>query len=394
MPNLISRVVLMLLVFAPPLYAGITSMDNQSNGFESQGDFLLDLDQFNENDGIQEGLGPVYNAQSCGGCHGNTIAGGGSQITELRAGRLYGTLFTEHPGGSLINDRALDPSIQETVSILDTVIALRLSLNLLGDGYVEAIPDSEFTRIQAAQPYSQRGTIILVPVLEAAPNVTRIGRFGWKNQHASLLSFSADAYRNEMGITSPLQPTENSSNNRSVAAYDAVPDPEDAAVPGHPFGGAVEAFTRLMRSFRVPEPAFQGADARLGEMQFNSVGCKNCHTASITTAPSYTALNGGTFIVPSVLANKTIHPYSDFMLHDIGTGDGIVQNGGAATRNMLRTAPLWGLRTRTRLMHDGLSFTPRDALLRHAGQAASVVQSYNALTATQKTLLLAFLDSL
>ena len=93
----------------------------------------------------------------------------------------------------------------------------------------------------------------------------------------------------------------------------------------------------------------------------------------------------------------TIHPYSDFLLHDIGTGDGIPilpQPEYAATASQIRTAPLWGLRTRNRLMHDGLSFTRQEAIGRHAGQAAGAVAAYNALTSDQQTQVIAFLDSL
>ena len=94
------------------------------------------------------------------------------------------------------------------------------------------------------------------------------------------------------------------------------------------------------------------------------------------------------------LASKVFHAYSDFMLHDVGTGDGIVQNGGPATRNMIRTAPLWGLRIRTRLMHDGASLTPNDAILRHNNQAAQVIQIYLSLTTAERQQILAFLDTL
>lgn len=92
-----------------------------------------------------------------------------------------------------------------------------------------------------------------------------------------------------------------------------------------------------------------------------------------------------------------VHPYSDFLLHDIGSGDGIPilpTADYASTANQIRTAPLWALRTRNRLMHDGLTFTRDDAIQRHAGQAASVTSQYNALSASQKNQLLAFLDSL
>jgi CxxC motif-containing protein (DUF1111 family) len=97
------------------------------------------------------------------------------------------------------------------------------------------------------------------------------------------------------------------------------------------------------------------------------------------------------------VGNKMIHPYSDFLLHDIGTGDGIPLLPGAefaSTMTQIRTAPLWALRTRNRMMHDGLSFTQEEAITRHAGQATAAKNAFVALTATQRTALLAFLDSL
>ena len=99
----------------------------------------------------------------------------------------------------------------------------------------------------------------------------------------------------------------------------------------------------------------------------------------------------------AALGNKVIHPYSDFLMHNIGTGDGIpIQptDQYAGTANQIRTAPLWGLRTRNRLMHDGLSFTRQDAILRHAGQAGAVTRRYRALTSAQQQSLMAFLNSL
>ena len=112
------------------------------------------------------------------------------------------------------------------------------------------------------------------------------------------------------------------------------------------------------------------------------------------TANRCQPINGGEFKVPEALARKIIHPYGDFLLHDIGTGDFIVQNGGPITRTRVRTAPLWGVRTRTNLMHDGETFTFNDAILRHAGEASQVRARYQALTATQKRQLITFLESL
>lgn len=391
-----------LVLLAAPLVYAVTAVeapagfDDQTNGFTSQTQFDLDKAIFDEAEEIDEGLGPVYNAQSCRECHQNPVSGATSQVTELRVGRFDGFTFFDRPGGSLISDRAINPAIQERVAGEDNVQTFRTSLNVLGDGFVEAIANSTLQSIQANQPSSLRGTIINVPVLEA-PGQTRIGRFGWKNQHASLVSFAADAYLNEMGITSPRQPNENTSNGASVAAFDEVPDPEDAAGPGAPNGVDVEAFARFMRSTKVPprDTALAAtADARAGELLFTQIGCHHCHTPTITTAPAGTLINGGAFTVPPALGDKIIYPFSDFMLHDVGTGDGIVQNGGQSTRNKLRTPPLWGLRTRSRLMHDGATFTRNNAILRHRNEAAGVIANYNSLSTTQKNQLITFLNSL
>jgi CxxC motif-containing protein (DUF1111 family) len=371
--------------------------DNLTNGFEAQAAMDVDRDTFDEVEQIADGLGPLYNAQACRECHQNPVSGANSQITELRAGTFDGANFTDHPGGSLINDRAINANIQERGLGIDNVVTQRSSLNVLGDGFVEAIADTTIQNIAAAQPSGQRGTVITVPVLEAAAGTRRVARFGWKNQHASLLSFSADAYLNEMGITSPLQPTENTNNGVSVAAFDTVPDPEDAATPANPFGPDVEAFARFMRSTKAPArdaAASATSDAITGANLFNSIGCNVCHVTSITTAPAGTVVNGGKLTIPAALGDKIIHPYSDFLLHDVGTGDGIVQNGGAVTRTKMRTIPLWGGRTRSRLLHDNSVTTRNLAILAHFGQANPSVNNYINLSLTQKNQLISFLTSL
>ncbi|MFN0121128.1 MAG: di-heme oxidoredictase family protein [Blastocatellia bacterium] len=368
--------------------------DGKTNGMVVQNVFDEDLRGFAERDEAADGLGPVYNAQSCAECHQNPVVGGGSQVTVLRAGRrdAQGN-FVDASGGSLINDRAIHPALQERVGDGDNIRALRMSLSILGDGFVEAIDDGTLLEIARRQPIQSggqiRGQAIMVPLLEA-PGVTRVGRFGWKNQHASLLSFSADAYLNEIGITSFLLPRENTSMGRSVAAFDTVPDPEDTE-------NDVEIFARFMRATQAPSRDAALAttpDARMGEQLFGQIGCAICHTPVIRTAPAGTALNGGAFVVPPALGGKIIRPWGDFLLHDVGTGDGIVQNGGPETANKLRTAPLWGLRTRNRLMHDGLSLTYDEAIRRHRGEAGATTMRYNQLTERQRQQIQRFLHSL
>src|SRR5213082_788207 len=132
--------------------------DNLTNGFLSQATMDADRATFEERDDISKGLGPVYNTQSCRECHQNPVTGAISQITELRAGHVAPSGdFVHAPGGSLINDRAIDASIQERVPQSEEVRTFRTSLNTLGDGFVECVADTTLAAIQAAQPLAQQG---------------------------------------------------------------------------------------------------------------------------------------------------------------------------------------------------------------------------------------------
>ena len=384
-----------------------TGFDSLTNGFTVQGpaydtlnkNNVVPLRSFNDNrflfeevETIEDGLGPTYNAQSCKECHQNVVTGGASQVAEHRTGRTENGEFFESLGGSLVQSRATHPDIVERVAVADDIRTFRISTNTLGNGFVECIANSTLMAIRDRQPEAMRGTALSVPVLEAGSKA-RIGRFGWKSQHASLESFSVDAYLNEMGITSPLLPEENTSSGRFVgfgSPFDPVADPEDD-------GKDIVAFANFMRSTKAPSRGPITPDVQAGESLFTQTGCALCHTPSITTARPGTKINGNAFTVSDALGNKIIHPYSDFLLHDVGTGDGIPvlpTPEFASTASQIRTAPLWALRTRNRLMHDGLSFTTQEAIRRHAGQATSVTSKYNALSDTQKNQILAFLDSL
>ena len=182
------------------------------------------------------------------------LLGGGSQIAEKRAGRFLNNIFTDHPGGSLIQDRANSGATQETVFPGHNVVTLRASIPVLGVGFVEAIANTTLTNLRSAQPSAQRGTLISVPVFER-PGTTRFGRFGRKNQQASLVSFAADACVNEMGITSPLQPDEPTSNGTVVD--DPVDGVDDEGVD-------VELFALFMRDSKVPPRGPINADVNAG----------------------------------------------------------------------------------------------------------------------------------
>jgi CxxC motif-containing protein (DUF1111 family) len=351
---------------------------------------------FSEVETVEDGLGPTYNDKGCASCHSQTVVGGSSQTRELRAGNFVNGVFTEPPGNqnrSLIQLRSIAAPIAETLNVIanQNVRAFRTSLNTIGDGFIEAIDSNDIEAVRLAQPAGFVGPRINVAVVEAN-GALRTGRFGWKAQHASLVSFAGDAYLNEMGITNPFDGSdglvENNSLGRSVAAFDTVEDPEDE-------GEDVLAFAQFMRQTRAPGRGPITTAVNNGATLFAQISCSICHTPSFTTLPAGAVINRGAFTVPAALGNRTIRPFSDFMLHDIGTGDGIVQNGGAGTRNMVRTPPLWGVRTRPELMHDGLSLTFNDAIQRHAGVGGTTARNnFNALSAAQRADVIAFLRSL
>lgn len=400
--------------------------DNQPNGLTDAATFTMDRGKFEEVEAIGDGLGPIFNAQSCRECHQNPVSGSTSQVKELRAGHRDSTgnfvpaTATLADGTvtianrSLINQRAICPAVdsitvnglsqtfnfpqtqaQERISTAETIRAFRISLNLLGDGFIEAIADQTLLNLSSNQCSSTRGAIcgeaVEVAVLEAN-GALAVGRFGWKDQHASLLSFASDAYLNEMGISNRLPP-----NNVDVTRLcDVVPDPNDNTPDAQGLED-IDHFARFMRATKVPPrdtALASSADGLAGADLFHSVGCGVCHVSSIITAPAGTAVAGGAFPVPEALGSKIIHPYSDFLLHNIGTGDGIVQTGGQETANKMRTPPLWGVRTRTELLHDGRTSTFYDTIQRHHGEAQSATNNFNSLSSTQQNQLITFLRSL
>jgi CxxC motif-containing protein (DUF1111 family) len=232
------------------------------------------------------------------------------------------------------------------------------------------------------------GEAIQVPIFEA-PGQKGVGKFGWKDQDPTILSFSGDAYLNEMGVTNRLKPKDVTSVCKATTDLEDKPDALGLADIDH--------FAQFIRGTQVPprDTALAATpDAIAGQFLFNSVGCVACHVATLTTVPAGTAINGGAYTVPAALGNKVFHPYGDFLLHDVGTGDGIVQAGPADTANKLRTVPLWGLHIKSRFMHDNASMTLGDAIKRHGGEAQAATANFNLLTNAQRQQLITFLKSL
>ncbi|MGA8268423.1 MAG: di-heme oxidoredictase family protein, partial [Candidatus Acidiferrales bacterium] len=401
------------------------------NGMVDDATHQADQKTFEEIEQLSDGLGPLYNAQSCRECHQNPVSGAASQVSELRVGHQGPDGHFRNPeipiahgtdviiGRSLVNDRAICPNgafpnneIQERVPETETIRSFRISLNLLGDGFVEALADQTLINLAQQQCKSSRhkicGQILEVPIVEA-PGQMSVGRFGWKDQHASLLSFAGDAYLNEMGITNRLQPDEVTKICNTVSEPNDTPGPDGLSDIDH--------FARFIRATEAPARDSQlasSATAKKGNGLFDQIGCATCHVETLTTAPAGTKIDGGTFAIPAGLGSVTFHPYSDFLMHDVGTGDGILQatqehygkkvfqimsdylskQDFEASRNKMRTAPLWGVRLRPRLMHDGESLTFREAILRHAGEARHVTQQFEKLNKEDQEAVIEFLKSL
>src|ERR1700733_10655483 len=389
--------------FSTPSFNGAQSV---SNGItEPAGDtFARDQQVYEENHSVQTGLGPVYNATACVSCHQNPNSGGASQFTELRVGHndangnfVNPTIFINDgqntiTGRSIVNDRAIGPEAQEHIPATENIRALRAALNTLGDGFVEAIDDKTLIAISVGQPELSEGRVhgevVQAPIFEA-PGQTRVGRFGWEDQHRSLLSFIGDAYLNEMGITNRLRPTNVTTVLNTTTGIEDQPDQLGLADIDH--------FAQFIRGTMVPprDTVLAATPAAVkGGALFTQLGCSVCHVQSITTAPPGTVIDGGMFTVPEALGDKIIHPFSDFLLHDIGTGDGIVQVGPQDTTNKLRTAPLWGLRDKARFMHDLGSLSLENAISRHDNEAHEPAKRFKELSHEEREALITFLKTL
>lgn len=351
-------------------------------------EFRLGLDDFTEVETAEEGLGPAFNGASCAVCHSVPTIGGAGVVAEVRAARRdeRGEFFELVPtSGSLFQIFSIPThTCQPIIPPEANVISRRVPIPLFGAGLVEAIPDETLLALDDAGDRDRDGISGKAAVItDIGTRRRRVGRFGWKAQHATLLAFGADAYRNEMGITNDLFPEELAFGitPEQMKLCDRIPDPEDQPDRRTRRRG-IDNFEAFMKFLA---PAGRGAiddTVRAGEAVFGAVGCASCHVPSLQTGPS----------VNPVFHNKVVPLFSDLLLHDVGTGDGIRQE--AAEPQEFRTPALWGLRLRRPLLHDGSAATIEDAIGVHGNEAASARARFMALSPAQRAALLAFLKSL
>jgi len=415
-------------------------------------------------------LGPLFNNTSCAACHSNpAMGGGGLNLFEQRLStggppvRIFAVDNMLMGGPIMENTTLIFPdgiaaaTLGGQIGLMDnsastcqqvelargfaftlplcipgtsndtgltgtpTCIAHREALPIYGDGLVEATSDATFEQIAASQDPSIRGSARMIVETNqngattsevsastlAALATPHVGRFGWKDQHSSLLAFAADAYLNEIGITNDLNKTPNTTCAMGVSQFGVVlqspDDPEDTV---DSTGRAdVDRFADFMRGLQPPPEAPQTADTRAGRHLFEKINCSGCHVESITTA-----YNPSAFISPTIegkpltstlnsaLAGVTYHPFSDFLMHDMGSmGDGVNDSesptdvGGPS---LMRTMPLWGIRAREFFLHDGRAADLATAITLHDGQGKAAARAFQALGPGEQQQIVEFIETL
>ena len=359
-------------------------------------DFLEGQSEFKETEDITSGLGPIFNNVSCVACHARPSVGGSSNITVIRYGLSTNGTFDPLTalGGTLLHEFSAIPQLRETIPAAANVIIARQTTPLYGLGLIEAIEDTTIlANAKKNQSPALAGKISWVTDLAASGiqrgdvvlNRLRVGRFGWKAQHATLLDFAADAYNNEMGITNRLFPHENAPNGNTALLLQYVPDhPLDDTFDPVTNNSGIDKLANYMRMLAPPPraPVLTPGVAN-GQRLFTMLQCACCYTPSLTTGPS----------AVKSLDHQAVALYSDLLLHDMGAlGDGIVQGMAGATE--MRTAPLWGLRGSGPYLHDGRAGTVDDAIRQHDGQARVARDRYVASSPANQDDLIAFLLSL
>jgi CxxC motif-containing protein (DUF1111 family) len=424
---------------------------------------------------ITDGVGPIFNERSCGGCHSNGAEGGAGENIERRFGRFVNGIFDPlaNLGGTLrqlftvgnfnnpnlpATSRGLCQPGNPTLCCVPVEVEPpqatvhnvgRLTTPTFGLGLVDAMPDSFFDALAAAQPAAIRGVVNRVPVILPNPGdptqtrgSTRVGRFGWKAGIATLLQFSADAYSNEMAITTQhcfrgASVNDFAIENAPNAPSGTVPDGCDDLAPRQPAslgpaiglsstlgaqiddavgscaGGRTEIqddvflFTAFMTALAPPPRDLSDPTAvTRGQPLFTQVGCAGCHVTTTFRTPANPApldIGNGEETV-RVPGNFAFNPYSDFLKHDMGAlGDRIgnappddptIQGDTLPVTRQMRTAPLWGLRFRNHLLHDGRAGDVASAVRQHDGQAAAARDAFNSLNATDQHNLVQFVRSL
>jgi CxxC motif-containing protein (DUF1111 family) len=383
------------------------------------------------------GLGPGFNGNDCAECHAQPAVGGtgpakNPQIAVAQAHGATNTIppfitangptrearFIHLPNGApdggvhdlfVITGRAdAEPPMQPTTctatqpnfpqQLAANNVIFRIPIALFGDGQIENTPDTNLMNDVNAIASEQAADGIVSGDFNLSGNDGTIMRFGWKAQNKSLMIFAGEAYNVEQGVSNELFPNERLDNPTSPASTDCVfnPMPEDnlnltkvTSTNFNPsnFSSDIENFSQFMRLLAGPAPAPATTATTAGEAAFLSAGCGLCHIPTHVTGNSF--YTNQSFV--------TYSPFSDFALHDMGTGlqDQVTQ--GSANGTQFRTQPLWGVGQRVFFLHDGRTTNLVTAIEDHAGtgsEANTVIANFNAMSVAERQDVIDFLRSL
>lgn len=376
-----------------------------------------------------DGLGPLFNADSCAVCHPSTgrrqVPPDGAltnvglvvRLSVPGADPTTGAPLAEPVYGDQLQDRAIGANLPEgtvytnyvtqrgsypdgtefeilwpTVNVRNrnfgqlsdpTLVSARIGAQLIGMGFLEAIAEDDIlANVDAAD--SNGDGISGRPNMVWNPKTNRVelGRFGWKANVVELDQQIAQAFHGDLGVTSTLIPDENCAPGQSIC------DETTSGGSAEVSDDKLDAITGYLRLLDVPTLR-STADADTGREVFRDVGCAACHIETFTTSASS---------IPQ-LSEQEISPYTDLLLHDMGFDMSDDRPDYAANGNEWRTPPLWGLGLvpvdgDRGLLHDGRARTIEEAILWHGGEAARSRTAFMSRTADDRALLLAFLESL
>lgn len=344
-----------------------------------------------------EGLGPIFVQNSCSGCH--TGNGKGHPSTLLtRYAHVNGSVvdYLSDKGGPQLQQQAISGYQPETLPSEANVFTQRLAPSIMGLGYIAALHDQDILAnadpndldgdgISGRPNYVNPTSFFIPQSIHISSNNQYLGRFGKKSEKITIMDQVVFALKQDMGITSDFDMQDLYNYQLGINTGDHIPDPEVSS-------GFVNSLTFYLRTLKAPPRRnTDDPDVIAGENLFQQIGCTGCHKSSFTTSS----------VDVKALSNQTFHPYSDFLLHDMGTAldDGYPE--GSANSNEWRTPPLWGIGLakdaqggKLFLLHDGRATTFENAISFHGGEAKNRRTAFNNLSEQQKKQVIKFLESL
>jgi CxxC motif-containing protein (DUF1111 family) len=360
-------------------------------------DHLVGDEQFGRIFSQEDGLGPIFVSNACESCHIGD--GKGHPLTTLtRFGKYSGGVWDPmvEEGGPQLQSRAIAGYPPETIPGDATGVTRLMPPAVTGLGYLAAVPDavileladpddSDDDGISGVPNYIQPSEYFIPSPSHIPSNGKYIGRFGKKAGAIDLLQQIVTAYKQDMGVTSDFDTQDIFNVRAGQTTGDFVDDPEVSAA-------IVNNVVFYVRTLKVPPRRDENdIDVIAGENLFNQINCSSCHSPSLVTG----------FSDVTALSNKTIHPYTDLLLHDMGSelDDGYTE--GTALTSEWRTAPLWGIGLAEDsqggspfYLHDGRASTLKAAIGFHGGEASNSRDEFNNLSTNEKDQVIIFLKSL